>query len=196
MSIPVSLTTTKPTPMPAPAPAGLEQVDKAKDADSPAAAVAKSKAALNGAIVQSSLDVAISSGNNPLALLYKTAIEGINELLGENAIQNAASQDNSAEATADRIVSLSTAFYNKYLEQNKLEDNEASRGKFIDLISSGFEKGFKEAQDILGGLKVLKGEIASGIDKTHELVLKGYAAFRAGPPPKPDAQPTEAPALP
>lgn len=197
MSIPVS--TGKPTSS-----QGLEhsnrdhtkvngQSNKVKDTESPASAVAKAHASQNSAIIQTQLNVAISSGNNPLALLFKTAVEGINEVLGENAIQNAASQDNSAEATAGRIVDMSTAFYNQYLQQNKLEDNEESRGKFIDLISEGFEKGFKEAQDILQGLKVLEGDVASGIDKTHELVLKGFAAFRAGPQPDPDAQPTPAP---
>lgn len=170
------------------------QSNKVKDTESPASAVAKAHANQNSAIIQTQLNVAISSGNNPLALLFKTAVEGINEVLGENAIQNAASQDNSAEATAQRIVDMSTAFYDQYLQQNKLEDNEESRGKFIDLVSGGFEKGFKEAQDILGGLKVLEGDVAAGIDKTHELVLAGFAAFRAGPQPGPDAQPTPAPA--
>jgi len=41
------------------------------------------------------------------------------------------------------------------------------------------EKGFKEARDILGGLKVLGGDIASNIDKTYALVQKGYADFQA-----------------
>lgn len=199
MSIPVSNTNAKPTSAP-----GLERSNrdhtkvndhsnKVKDTESPASAVAKAHASQNSAIIQTQLNVAISSGNNPLALLFKTAVEGINEVLGEDAIQNAASQDNSAEATAQRIVDMSTAFYGKYLEQNKLEDNEESRGKFIDLISGGFEKGFKEAQDILQGLKVLEGDIAAGIDKTHELVLAGFAAFRAGPEENPDSQPTPAP---
>lgn len=205
MSIPVSNTNAKPGSS-----QGLEHSNrdhtkvkdgdhsnKVKDTDSPASAVAKAKASLNSSIVQTQMSVAINSGNNPLGLLLKTAIEGVNEVLGENAIQNAASQDNSAEATAERIVSMSTAFYNKYLEQNGLEDNDESRGKFVDLISGGFEKGFKEAQDILTGLKVLNGDIAAGIDKTHELVLAGFAAFRAGTQdstdPDPEPQPAPAP---
>jgi hypothetical protein len=195
VSIPLSKSYTTPMPAPAQDPFNKvnEQSGKVKEADRPATAVAKSQASLNSAIVQSQMNVSISSGDNSLTLLFKTAIEGINEVLGEDAIQNAASQDNSAEATAGRIVDMSTAFYNQYLQQNKLEDSEESRGKFVDLISEGFEKGFKEAQDILKGLKVLEGDVASGIDKTHELVLKGFAAFRAGPQPDPDAQPTPAP---
>lgn len=202
MSIPVSTSNTKPVSS-----QGLEHSNrdhakvkdgdhsnKIKDVESPASAIAKQRASQNSAIVQTQLHVSLSSGNNSLALLFKTAIEGINEVLGEDAIQNAASEDNSAEATAERIVSASTAFYSQYLEQNKLEDNEESRGKFVDLISGGFEKGFKEAQDILEGLKVLSGDVAAGIDKTHELVLQGFAAFRAGPAEEPE--PAPAPAVP
>ena len=129
-------------------------------------------------------------------MLFKTAIEGINEVLGEDAIQNAASEDNSAKATAERIVSASTAFYGQYLEQNKLEDNEESRGKFVDLISGGFEKGFTEAQEILKGLKVLSVDVEAGINETHELVLQGFAAFRAGPAGTTDPAPAPAPAVP
>lgn len=172
--------------------------NKVKDVESPASAIAKARASQNSAIVQTSLNVALKSGNEPLALLYKTAIQGINEVLepafGKDAIQNAASGDNTPEATAQRILSGSTAFFGAYLEQNKLEDNADSRAKFIETIQGGFEQGFKEAQDILQGLKVLEGDVATGIDKTRELVLKGFAEFAAGP--KPDAGTTPAPAQP
>ncbi|MCL6486006.1 MAG: hypothetical protein I4O49_17865, partial [Janthinobacterium lividum] len=63
----------------------------------------RSKLQLNASIMQASMNVSIASENAPLALLYKTAITNINEALkgqyGEGAIENAASQDNSAEAT-------------------------------------------------------------------------------------------------
>ena len=165
--------------------------NKVKDVDSPASAVAKSRANLNSAIVQTSLNVAINSGNEPLALLYKTAINGINEALeptlGKDAVQNAAtSQDNSPQATAERIVKLSTAFYDAYRQQNGLEDNAQSRAQFVEVIRGGFETGFKEAQQVLEGLKVLGGEVAAGIDKTFELVMKGFDDFAAGPQAAPD----------
>ncbi len=199
MSIPVSISNGQTV-----APPGLDQAfqptnDAApvKGGDSVASTTAKATASLNSAIVQASLTVSISSGNDPLALLLKTGIEGINEALepslGKDAIQNAAtSQDNSAEATADRIVKQSTAFYDQYRQQNKLEDSPETRGKFIDLISGGFEKGFKEAQDVLTSLKALQGDVSKGIDQTHALVLKGFADFAAGSASKVDAQPTEA----
>lgn len=190
MSNPVSIHNGRATPP------GLERANqvkqddaasnKVKDVDSPASAVAKARASLNGAIVQTSLNVAINAGNEPMALLLKSAINGINEELqpsmGKDAIQNAAAtQDNSAEATAGRILSLSTGFYEAYREQNKLEDNPESRAQFVEVIRGGFEKGFKEAQSVLQDLKVLGGEVAAGIDKTFALVMQGYDDFVAGP---------------
>lgn len=143
----------------------------------------RSKLQLNASIMQASLNVSIGSENEPLALLYKTAITNINEALkaqyGDDAIQNAASQDNSAEATANRIVSLSTGFFDAFKKQNPGLDNDTALTKFMDTISGGMEKGFKEARDILDGLKVLNGDIAGNIDKTYELVQKGYADFIA-----------------
>src|SRR5689334_22712344 len=50
-------------------------------AQSHAALVAKQKANFNSAIVESSLSVSIESGNQPLALLYRSAIDRLNEIL-------------------------------------------------------------------------------------------------------------------
>jgi hypothetical protein len=136
---------------------------------------------LNTAIVQSSLS--LSSQNEPLALVLKSAITGINERLapdfGPDAIQKATGQDNSPEGTAGRIVALSTAFFGAFKEQNPELSEEAAAQKFLDTIKGGIEQGFKEARDILGSLNVLNGDVASNIDKTFELVQQGLAKFAA-----------------
>ena len=144
---------------------------------------AEARSQLNVSIVQASLSVSISSQNEPLALLFKSAIDSLNEVLkptlGENAIQNAANQDNTPEGTAGRIVSLSTGFFDAFKKQHSgLSDADALK-QFMATIRSGFEKGFKEASDILQGLKVLSGDIATNINKTYDLVQKGYADFEA-----------------
>lgn len=160
--------------------------DKVRQADGTTAQMSvndRSKLQLNAAILQASMNVSISSQNDPLALVYKSAITSINEALqadfGDNAVQNAASQDNSAEATANRIVSLSTGFFEAFKQQNPGMDNDAALEKFMGTITGGMEKGFSEARDILKGLNVLQGDIAGNIDKTYELVQKGYADFVA-----------------
>ena len=138
---------------------------------------------LNASIVTASFDVAISSGNEPLALLFKSAINSINVVLkqerGDNAIQNAFGQDNTAEGTAGRIVSISTGFYEAFKRQHPGEDEGEVLSKFMSTIKSGFEQGYQEASEILKGLGVLDGDIKSGIEKTYQLVQQGYADFEA-----------------
>lgn len=155
---------------------------QAKD-DSNATVAAKAKAQLNVSIVQASLTVSLNSSNDPLSVVLKTALTGINEALkddfGDNAIQNAVSQDNTPQGTASRIVSLSTAFYDAFQQQHPGEDGDAVLNKFMETLKKGVDQGFKEARGVLDGLKVLNGDVASNIDQTYELVQKGYADFAA-----------------
>lgn len=141
------------------------------------------RAQLGAQILQASLDVSISAGNDGMALLYRTAIEHINEQLapelGPNALQGAMQQDNSAEATAGRILSQSTAFFDAYARQHPNEEPEEVVRNFVHLIRGGFEQGYNEAVSILSGLGVLDegSSIAAEIGKTFELVQKGYDEF-------------------
>lgn len=138
---------------------------------------------LNSSIIQSSIDVSISTKNEPLTLLLKSAINGINDVLkpefGENAIQNAVGQDNTPEGTAGRIVSLSTGFFEAFKANHAGEDEAEVLKSFMSTIRGGFEQGFKEASDILKGMNVLNGDIATNIEKTYALVQKGFADFEA-----------------
>ena len=164
---------------------------QAKD-DGALSPAAKAKAQLNASIVQASLTVSLNSSNEPLSVVLKTALTGINEALkgdfGDNAIQNATSQDNTPEGTASRIVSLSTAFYDAFKQQHKGEDEGEVLNKFIETLQKGVDQGFKEARDVLDGLKVLNGDVASNIDKTYDLVKQGYADFITAHQPKAAAE--------
>ena len=159
------------------------QTNVAKAGESTPATGAETKIKQNAAILQASLDVSLQSKNEPLALLLKSAINGINDLLkaqfGDNALQEAASQDNTPTGTAGRIVSLSTGFFEAFKQQHQGEDANEVLSKFMSTIRSGFEQGAREAQDILKGMGVLSGDIASNIDKTLALVNQGYADFEA-----------------
>lgn len=147
------------------------------------AAKAQAQAQLNASIVEASLTVSLKSSNNPMSVVLKTALTGINEALradfGEDAIQNASSQDNTPEGTASRIVSLSTAFYEAYKQQHPGQDEETTLNNFMDTIKKGVEQGFKEARSMLEGFKVLDGDVAANIDKTYELIQQGFADFIA-----------------
>ena len=140
---------------------------------------------LNSAIIESTVNLSLTE--SPQGLVLKAALEGINEALqeslGDNAIQNAydAGLDVSPEATADRIVSLSTAFLPQYQQQHpELSDDEA-RIAFTEIISGGVETGFSEAREILSGLAVLNGDVASNIDETYDLIQEKLAAFMESP---------------
>lgn len=137
------------------------------------------------------LDINVSIGASstssfnsaPLDLAYQAAIDRINEevapYLGERAIERAydGGLDVSPDATANRIVSLSTALFPRYERQHPELNQEEALTRFIEVISSGVERGFSEAKEILKGLGVLEGEIESNIDLTFELVLDGFAEF-------------------
>jgi hypothetical protein len=156
--------------------AHTKNADKAQESSAVTA-----KKQLNAAILQSAVDV--SAGSKYLSLTFKTAIEGINdalkETLGDNAIQNAydSGLDVSPEATAERIVSLSTAFFGSYQKQHPELSQEDALTKFTDLISGGINTGFGEARDILSALQVLEGDIASNIDLTYDLVQEKLSSF-------------------
>jgi hypothetical protein len=144
------------------------------------------KQQFNVQILEASAKVSITAGDKSQALVFRSAIDRINELLtpelGVNALQNTVANgvDASPEATAERIVSLSTAFYEGYARQHPDKDPEKLATDFVNLIRGGFEKGFGEARDILQGLKVFEGDVQSGVLKTYDLVQKGYDDFLAG----------------
>ncbi len=142
------------------------------------------KRSYNASILQANYEVNLNAKNEPQALVYKAAIDAINKELegelGENAIERGAEQglDVSPEATAERIVRLSTNLYDLYRQNNPDLSDEEQLNRFIEVISSGIDQGFGEAKDILDGLGVLEGEIEENIDKTYELVQQGLAEFR------------------
>lgn len=156
--------------------AHAKNTDKAQESSSVTA-----KKQLNAAILQSAVDV--SAGSKFLSLTFKTAIESINdalkETLGDNVIKNAydSGLDISPEATAERIVSLSTAFFGSYQKQHPELSQEDTLTKFTDLINGGINTGFGEARDILSGLQVLEGDIAINIDITYALVQEKLTSF-------------------
>lgn len=137
----------------------------------------------NHTILSASLEISLRSGNDSLSLVFKTAIENLNETLapslGPDAIRTgyASGLDVSPEATAGRIVSLSTALFDRYRESHPDKELATALQDFVDLIRGGIERGFAEAREILDGLGVLQGDIASNIDKTFELVQAGLKDF-------------------
>ncbi|KZY29116.1 MULTISPECIES: DUF5610 domain-containing protein [unclassified Oleiphilus] len=138
----------------------------------------------NAAVLNANYEVSLSVKNEPMSLLYQTAIDAINKELegdfGENSIQSGYEQglDVSPEATAGRIVNFSTSLFPLYQQQHPELNESEQVEKFVDIISGGIDTGFSEAREILDGLGVLEGEIAENIDKTYDLVQEGLQAFK------------------
>ncbi len=147
-------------------------------------AYSTSKQLMNTAIISAQQEVNLSSSDEPMMLLYRAAIEAINEKLaptmGDNALQNAydSGVDTSPNATADRIVSFATQFFTLHQEQNSNMDFDEQLNSFMNIIGGAIDQGFGEAKDILTSLQVLEGEIESGVEQTYSLVQEGLAAFR------------------
>jgi len=154
-----------------------------KTAEVPESIRVSQKKQLNAAIIESSLKFSNSIGDQPLSLVLKTALQGINEALEANGFDGRVEDayesgvDFSPEATAERIVSFSTQFFGSYKEQHPEMNEEELLTSFVDIIGGGIEQGFGEAKDILEGLKVLDGDIAINVDKTYELVQEGLQSF-------------------
>lgn len=146
------------------------------------------KKQLNAAILQGAIDQADKSSSSikdqPLALVLKTALQGINDALKEIEPSQSLQQsyeseaDFSPQATADRIVAFSTNFFESYQEQHPELDEQAARDTFSDLMLTSVEKGVGEAKDILKALSVLDGDIAMDIDKTMAFITQGFDKFR------------------
>lgn len=162
----------------------LTETERVQQSDAVTARI-DSKESLNAAILQANHDVSIASKNDPLALIYKTAIDAINKELetdyGENSIQKGyeSGLDVSPEATAGRILSFSTGLFSLYQEQHPEMDEGEQVESFVDIIGGGIETGFSEAKEILEGLGVMEGKIAEDISTTYDLVLQGLEAFKA-----------------
>ncbi|MCP4595868.1 DUF5610 domain-containing protein [Neptuniibacter sp.] len=141
------------------------------------------KQSQNLSILQQSYEVSLSTGNESQALLYKAAIEQLNEVLepdlGSRPLDSALESglDVSPEAVADRIVTMTTGMFSNYLDIHPELSEEAALERFMNLIGEGILQGFEEAREILDGLNVLEGEIASNIDQTYDLVLEGLDEF-------------------
>ncbi|MGB1263357.1 MAG: DUF5610 domain-containing protein [Cognaticolwellia sp.] len=160
-----------------------EQVTDPKTVKEPESIALSNKKQLNAAIIESTLKFSSSVGDQPLSLLLKTALQGINEALQASGVENnveaafESGTDFSPQATAERIVAFSTQFISAYQEQHPDMAQKESLTSFVDIIKGGIEQGFGEAKDILSGLEVLAGDISDNIEQTYQLVQQGLQAF-------------------
>jgi hypothetical protein len=73
--------------------------------------------------------------------------------------------------SANRIVRFTTGFFSAYQNNHSDQTDDENIKGFVNLIQNAIDKGFVEAEKILGGFEK-SGEIGKNIEKTYELVMK------------------------
>lgn len=121
-------------------------------------------------------------------ITFQAAIDKLNEHLQESLGEFAISEENlksqggmeywTPENTAARIVTSSTAFLAGFQQANPELAGEELMDRFIEVVGSGLQKGFDEAQGILGDAEVFSGKIEENFAKTVDLVQKGLEEFK------------------
>ena len=90
-------------------------------------------------------------------------------------------EDYSPEKVAGRIL----GFIEQRLHSEQAAGADTGKlQKLLDQARSGVEKGFAEARQILDGMGVLQGKVASDIDDTYQRIQDGFASLdqRFNPP--------------
>jgi hypothetical protein len=155
---------------------------------------AENRRQLNQTILDNQLSLSLKSDNKAMNLLYRAISDAVEKRMASQAPQNANdsteataetglnktynNEDTSPQATADRIVSFATNFYQAFREQNPELNDEDGLEQFMQEIGKGIDQGFADARDILTGLKKLEGKVADDIDETYNLIQQGLQDFR------------------
>jgi hypothetical protein len=155
---------------------------------------AENRRQLNQTILDNQLSLSLQSDNKAMSLLYRAISDAVEKRMADLAPQDqntnteAAAEtglnktynneDTSPQATADRIVSFATNFYQAFREQNPELNDEDGLEQFMQEIGKGIDQGFADARDILTGLKKLEGKVADDIDETYSLIQQGLQDFR------------------
>ena len=161
---------------------------------------ATTRSDLNAQIIEASLKVSLGTSNNSQGLLFRSSLEAIYEslfgkfesnIMPDYKMPTITDTDNpfaTPEGSANVILSFSLGMYEIYAAQHKGKDEAEIAANFINVIRGGFEKGYNEAVDILKGMKAFDGHVKSEIEKTWDLVQKGYDEWLAA---KLDTNPAE-----
>ena len=140
------------------------------------------KAQINAQIVASFEKFSLSIKDNELQLIYKNAIDKLNEILspilGEEGLEAVEPDDYTPEAVAERIVQFSTAFFESYKRQHPGMSEAEALDNFMEIIKGAIETGISEAKEILEGQNIMEGNVEVDIEKTYQLIKEGLDRFR------------------
>ncbi len=160
------------------------------------ASLAEFEAASDAVVIDASLGTSVSEANKgkakgdnfqalyeSLSLTAKEIVDKINEQLKvalPNGVQSLTPEEVTPEATAERIVSGVTAFFDTYAKRNKNLEGEELISKFLSEVKRGVDQGYGDAFSFLKGIGAFEVEgVQSGIEKTRSLIDEKFAAFEA-----------------
>lgn len=130
---------------------------------------------------EDSVSVSFQDLYKGLSITGKQIIDAINQQLGDFApggIQNLKPEDVTPEATADRIVTGSTAFFDAYAKQHPDLQGEDLINSFMAEIKKGIGQGYDDAVKILDGLGAFNYDgVKDGIEKTKSLIADKLTAW-------------------
>lgn len=116
-----------------------------------------------------------------LSLTAREIVDKINEQIKVSlpaGVQSLKPEDVTPEATAERIVTGVTAFFDIYAKQHKNLQGEDLVNSFLSEVRKGVDKGYSEAFDILKSLGAFKFEgVQEGIEKTKSLIDQKLEVF-------------------
>lgn len=130
-----------------------------------------------------SVEFDFSSAGKAIVLSEREIVEKLNELLAEklpDGIESLSPEEVTPEATAERIVTGATSFFDVFARQNPELEGEELLSSFMDTIRSGIETGYGQAYETLDGLGAFEFEgVKEGIQKTKGLIEEKLQAFEA-----------------
>lgn len=139
--------------------------------------------------IQISQAVASANGVEMQSVSFslKGSMEYLNQLSGQGATDTGAASAASPvdklmeffspENTAGRILDFALGFFGQSEAYKAQGDTEDSRQSFADMIGAAIQKGFDQAQGILGQVD---DDTQGKIDTTHEIVFAGLDNFIKG----------------
>lgn len=118
-----------------------------------------------------------------LSVTGQKIIDKLNELLKKDlpdGIQSLSPEETSAQATADRIVQGSTAFFDIFAKQNPNLEGEELLNKFMETIKGGIKQGYDDAVGILEDLGAFEfSGVKESIEETKNLIEAGLQKFES-----------------
>lgn len=130
-----------------------------------------------------SIDLNFQDLYKSLSITSKQIVDKLNEYLKADlpdGVQSLKPEDVTPEATADRIVSGATAFFDVFAKQNSDLSGEELLNKFLETIKAGISKGYDDATGILQDLGAFDVEgVKDGVEKTKSLIDEKLKAYEA-----------------